>query len=139
LGRNYWVPMSVFVVMVFFMAFQAAWSALFPAAILFFALVHGIRYQMRLNHQANWGMLEPRIPDFGVFLLSCLIGVTVPVAAGIAFLSTCTMTMTVFTPNFSKPGTTGTAMVISIIVGVVAAAVIGLLVSRLFLPRKPKL
>jgi hypothetical protein len=139
LGRNYWVPMSAFVVVVFFLAFQAIWGALFPAVILFFALVHGMRYQMRLNHQANWGMLEPRLPDFGVFLLSCFIGVTVPVAAGIAFLSTCTMAMAVVSLDAKGPGGNQSGFVISLVLGVVAAAVIGVLVSRLFLPRKPKL
>lgn len=139
LGRNYWVPMLIFAVVVCFLAFQAIWSALFPALILFFALTHGMRYQMRLNHQANWGMLEPRLPDFGVFLLSCLIGVTVPVAVAISFLSTCTMAMAVVAPSPLGPAGNQTGFLISLVLGVVAAAVIGVLVSRLFLPRKPKL
>lgn len=137
LGMGYWGPMIGLFVGILALGVVAGFaSILFFGCMYVIALFHGLVYQSRLLARANVGELNRRLPDWGVFLVSCLVGFLSPVAAGVAFLSVCTVGFAALQGG-GKPGSE-MFLVFCSVLAAVAAITLGIVLFRVFLPRKPK-
>ncbi|MFN7734477.1 MAG: hypothetical protein ACK5OB_21470 [Pirellula sp.] len=138
LGMGYWGPMiGLFVALLASGMVGGFASILFFGCMYVIALFHGVVYQSRLFARAGVGELNRRLPDGVVFLVSCLVGFLSPVAAGVAFLSVCAVSNSAAQGANAGPGYE-MFFVFSFALAAVAAVTLGVVLFRLFLPRKPK-
>jgi hypothetical protein len=136
LGLGYWGPMiGLFAGLMILGMIGGFASILFLGCMYVIAVFHGVTYQSRLFARANVGELHQRLPDAAVFLVSCLVGFLSPIAAGVAFLSVCSVSYAAL----QNPGPGYEVFFLfSLVLAAAVAMTLGIVLFRLFLPRKPK-